>query len=298
MISLTLGSMPKTKNSVLTTRVFDVLFSVIGRRTLDSFAIQTLKTTLEKLQTKFEFLTLVTIHDDFFSEDGVHTTFDPNFETITPIHLGQAIDALIRVIYLELTETIGDDVGLYFITEVKEHLGEAVVDELRSDGVQFERIQSEQHLRYQGNEPHRAPLKLPIKEQGELRYTWETVSTWKYEDNICFLYDEQGRLLDTLQLDLIIEDYVERVTEAQQQPHLAPTRTTMLTVTEKETQLLEIIQRRDTDVESAVALLHISRQKFDTMVQKLLQLEMLQSLSDTEVKLTEKGLQYLENLQR
>jgi len=290
--------MPKTKNSVLTTQVFNALFSVIGRRTLDSFALQTLKTTLEKLQTKFEFLTLVTIHDDFFSEDGVHTTFDPTFETIPPSHLGQAIDALIRVIYLELTETIGDDVGLYFITEVKEHLGEAVVDELRSDGVQFERIQSEQHLRYQGNEPHRAPLKLPRKEQGEPRYTWETVSTWKYEDNICFLYDEQGRLLDTLQLDLIIEDYVERVTEAQQQPPLAAPQTTLLTVSEKETQLLEMIRRRDTDVGSAVALLHISRQKLDTMVQKLLQLEMLQSLSDTEVKLTEKGLQYLANLQR
>ncbi|MFA5102711.1 MAG: hypothetical protein WC525_06115, partial [Candidatus Thermoplasmatota archaeon] len=179
--------MPKTKNSILTTQVFDALFSVIGRRTLDSFAIQTLKTTLEKLQTKFEFLTLVTIRDDFFSEDGVHTTFEPPFETIPPSHLGQALDALIRVIYLEVTETIGDDVGLYFITEVKEHLGEAVVDELRSDGVQFELIQSEQHLRYQGKGPHRAPLKLPRKDQGAPQYTWETVSTWKYEDNICFL---------------------------------------------------------------------------------------------------------------
>jgi hypothetical protein len=298
MISLTLTSMQKTKNSVLTTRVFDALFSVIGRRTLDSFAIQTLKTTLEKLQTKFEFLSLVTIHDDFFSEDGVQTAFDPGFETIPPSHLGLAIDALIRVIYLELTETTGDDVGLYFITEVKEQLGEAIVDELLSDGVQFELIQSEQHLRYQGKGPHRAALKLPIKGQETLQYTWETVSTWTYEENICFLYDEQGRLLDTLQLDLIIEDYVERVTKAQQQPHLAAPQTTMLKVSEKETQLLEMIRRRDTDVESAVVLLHVSRQKLDTMVQKLLQLEMLQSLSDTEVKLTEKGLQYLATLQR
>ncbi len=49
---------------------------------------------------------------------------------------------------------------------------------------------------------------------------------------------------------------------------------------------------------SAVTLLHISRQKFDTMIQKLLQLEMLQYLSDNEVKLTEKGLQYLSDLHK
>jgi Mn-dependent DtxR family transcriptional regulator len=96
-----------------------------------------------------------------------------------------------------------------------------------------------------------------------------------------------------LQLDLIIEEYVERVTESQKQHELPSPKTTMMKMTEKEQELLKMIQRRDTDVVSAVTLLHISRQKFDTMIQKLLQLEMLQYLSDNEVKLTEKGLQYL-----
>ncbi len=72
------------------------------------------------------FFTLVTIHDDFFSDDGIQTTFDQTFDTIEPSRFGEAIDALIRVIYLELTETIGDDVGLYFITELKKHLGDSV----------------------------------------------------------------------------------------------------------------------------------------------------------------------------
>ena len=63
--------MSKAKNSILTTQVFEALFTVVGRRTLDSFAIQILKTTLEKLETKFDFLALVTIHDDFFFEEGI-----------------------------------------------------------------------------------------------------------------------------------------------------------------------------------------------------------------------------------
>jgi len=290
--------MSNTKNSVLTTRVFEALFTVVGRRTLDSFAVQILKTTLEKLETKFDFLALVTIHDEFFSEEGIQATFEQTFDTIEPSRLGEAIDALIRVIYLELTETIGDDVGLYFITELKQHLGESSVDELRGYGVHFERIQSEQHLRFQTKKPQQFPQSITKEEPEELQYTWDTVSTWKYDNNVCLLYDEQGTLLDTLQLDLIIEEYIERVTESQKHNHLSAPKTTMMKITEKEQELLEMIKRRDTDVQSAVTLLHISRQKFDTMIQKLLQLEMLQYLTDTEVKLTEKGVQYLSDLQK
>ena len=290
--------MPKIKNSVLVTQVFDALYKVIGRRTLDSFAIQILKTTLEKLESKYDFLTLVTIDDNFLSEGEIQVTFEQSFDAIEPRCLGEAIDTMIRVISWELTATIGDDVGLYFITELKEHLGESSVDELRGYGIHFEHIQSEQHLRYQQKGPHLSPPSPQKKEQGKSPYTWELVSTWKYLDNICFLYDEKGVLLDTLQLDLIIEDYVERVTETQKDHRMLSPKTTLLYVTTKEQELLEMIRRRDTDVESAVTLLHISRQKFDTMIQKLLQLEMLQSLSDYEVKLTEKGLQYLSERQK
>ena len=133
----------------------------------------------------------------------------------------------------------------------------------------------------------------PQDEETEPEYTWDSVSTWKYENNVCKLYDTGGKLLDTLQLDLIIEDYIERVIETKKHQLVPTPKTTMLKVTEKEKELLEMMRRRDTDVESAVTLLHISRQKLDVMIQKLLQLEMLQHISENEVKITEKGLQLL-----
>jgi hypothetical protein len=286
--------MSKVKNSILVTRVIEALFTVLGRRTLDSFAIQILKTTTKKLETKFDFLRFVSIHDDFFLEEGIKTTIDSKFDTIEPTRLGEAIDALVRVIYRQLIETNGDDVGLYFITELKDHLGDLYVDELRSCGVHLEMIQTEQHMRYQmkGLQPV-PPSILKQVEQEEPEYTWDTVSTWKYDNNVCLLYNGQGKLLDTLHLDLIIEEYIERVTDAKKHQLVSSPKTTLLKVTEKENELLEIMRRRDTDVQSAVTLLHISRQKFDTMIQKLLQLDMLQYISDNEVKLTEKGLQYL-----
>jgi predicted transcriptional regulator len=286
--------MSKTKNSELAQQVFDALFKVIGRRTLDSFAVQILKTTVEKLEKKYDLLAFVTIHEDFFSE-GTQTTYDPQFDASDSPQLGEAVNALLRVIYIELTETIGKDAGLYFITELKQHLGEASVDELRGIGVEFERIQSEQQSLYQNGKIPVTTTLLPKKESEKSLYTWDTVATWRYNNNICLLYDEQGRLLDTLQLDLIIEEYVERVTESQRQHQMVGPQTTMKKITEKEQELLSIMQRRDIDIQSAVTLLHTSRQKFDAMVKKLLQLEMLQYQSENEVKLTEKGLQYLSN---
>jgi len=289
--------MSKTTNSVLAKHVFDALFKVVGRRTLDSFAVQILKTTLEKLQKRYEFLSLVIIHDDLFSEDGIHATFDTTFDQIDPSQLGEALEVLLRIIYLELIETIGNDVGLYFVKELKQHLGDEFTDELREKGVQFERIESQQYSRDKRKGWPGSPSSLKENLEQPI-YTWEAVSTWKYQDNICLLYDSDGRLLDSLQLDLLIEDYVERVTESQKNPTMSSPKTMMLKLTEKEHELLQMMQHRDLDGESAVILLHVSRQKFESMIKKLLQMEMLQHQSEKEVRLTEKGLQYLTDFQK
>lgn len=289
--------MSKTTNSVLAKHVFDALFKVVGRRTLDSFAVQILKTTLEKLQKRYEFLSLVIIHDDLFSEDGIHATFDTTFDQIDPSQLGEALEVLLRIIYLELIETIGNDVGLYFVKELKQHLGDEFTDELREKGVQFERIESQQYSRDKIKGWPGSPSSLKENLEQPI-YTWEAVSTWKYQDNICLLYDSDGRLLDSLQLDLLIEDYVERVTESQKNPTMSSPKTMMLKLTEKEHELLQMMQHRDLDGESAVILLHVSRQKFESMIKKLLQMEMLQHQSEKEVRLTEKGLQYLTDFQK
>jgi hypothetical protein len=291
--------MPQTKNSVLATKVFEALFAVVGRRTLDSFAIQILRTTLEKLKKRFDFLTSVVIDEDFFSHNGIHVKFSAEFDTIESKRYAEAIDALIQVVYLELIQTIGAEVGLYFVTELKDHLGDIYFDELKERGVHFERIQEEQHSQMQMKGIRNQPSQDKKQQEQELPlYTWDSVSTWKYENNVCMLYDENGKLLDTLYLDIVIEEYVQRVTEAQTQPQVSTQKTSMMKVTEKETELLEMIQRHDTDVHSAISLLHISQQKFDMMIQKLLQLELLQYVSDKEVKLTEKGLQHVTASQR
>jgi hypothetical protein len=286
--------MPTLKNSILVTRVIEALYTVVGRRTLDSFAIQVIKTVVKKLGPTYDFFNLIKVYDEFFVEGGVKVVVDPVLETVDPSLFGEGIDALIRVMYMEFAEYSDDDVGLYFITELKQHLGDVYVDELRVRGVNFELIQLEQHTRHQmkGLQPGH-PSPILVNEPEESEYTWDTVSTWKYENNVCRLYNSSGKLLDTLQLDLIIEEYIERVTEIKEKKVADQPKSTMLRVTEKDDELLAMLRRQDLDMESAVTLLHISQQKLEVIIQKLLQLELLKYISDNEVKLTEKGLQYI-----
>lgn len=281
------------QNSILMTRVIDGLFAVVGRRTLDSHAIKVIQTVLKKLEPTFGFLDNIIVYDEFFSKEGVRAKINPAFDTVEPHEVGKAVDALIQVVYMDLVRTEGDEVGLYFITELKGHLGDQILDALRDRGVKLEPIQQSQHLQHQMGEPgQHEPLTGELEEESEPSYSWETVSNWKYDNNVCMLYDNSGKLLDTIQLDLLIEDYVRRVAETVDK-ETKPTVQTILRVTEQDDVFLEMLKEKDIDVEYAMTLLHITQQKLQTMIRKLLQLEMLQYITDNEVKLTEKGLRYL-----
>ena len=67
----------------------------------------------------------------------------------------------------------------------------------------------------------------------------------------------------------------------------------MIEIDEKEYEFLETLYSRDLDIEMAMAMLQISKPEADSMVNKFLESEMLQYVSDNEVKLTRKGLIYL-----
>ncbi len=54
-----------------------------------------------------------------------------------------------------------------------------------------------------------------------------------------------------------------------------------------------MLHSRDMDVESAINLLHIDKNEFDSIVKKLLQSELLQYTSFNVIELTEIGIDYL-----
>ena len=283
--------MPEPNNVDVVRRVLNALFAVAGRRTLDSYAIMVINTVIKKLELDYDFLKGVELQESAHLEGKeVAITIPSSINKVDSAKVGDAIDTLIRVVYLDLK----DDAGVYFISEVKERLGEEHAEDIRKLGVDLDQIQAEQHELFNLQErkpvpPDTQPEKP--KPEIELGYTWDTVSTWKYENNVCMLYDGGGKLLDTIQLDMLIEDYVRRVTEFKE-PTLDAA-ATMTELTEKECDFLQLLHDRDIDADSALFSLHISGQKFDVMIQKLLQMELLQHISENEIKITEKGIEYL-----
>ena len=290
--------MSELKNSDIIRGVIEAVVAVVGRRTLGSYTIKIVKTVTTKLQKEYDFLKNITIYDAFYSENNDIVAVSSEINSIEPKTIGNAIDAFLREVYLQLD----DEAGLYFINEFKECIGEEFVMQIRSLGVNLERIQLEQYELYSQKEQKNAPPATNIEEkttekkqkededEGPLDYTWRDVSTWKYDNNVCTLYKSDGSPLDTLHLDSLVEDYVTRYTKYKEPEQIT---SKMIEIDEKEYEFLETLYSRDLDIEMTMAMLQISKPEVDSMVDKFLESEMLQYVSDNEVKLTRKGLLYL-----
>jgi Mn-dependent DtxR family transcriptional regulator len=67
----------------------------------------------------------------------------------------------------------------------------------------------------------------------------------------------------------------------------------MIDIDDKEFKLLQMLSSRDMDAESAMVLLHVSKNEFDSIIKKLLENELLQYTSFNVIELTELGVSYL-----
>lgn len=284
-------------NLTLMKRVMSTLHLVSGRRTSPGFSITVINTILKNIQREFEFLRYIETKDTPYTETGQTATISYKINRVDPYKIGTAVEKLIRIICMDLKE----DAGLYFINEFKENLGDEYTLDLISRGVNFDLLESDIKklylLRKRSKTVHipdatveQKKKKLTVPQKSLLGYTWENVSTWKYENNICILYDSEGKELDRLSLDVIVKDYVRRLSEFDKllQDHDQP-----LDITEKEDEFLRLLYTRDMDIEFAIALLHISREELDAMVKRLLYIEILHYSAYDEIKLTEKGVNYL-----
>ncbi|MCK4364862.1 MAG: hypothetical protein KAW45_02300 [Thermoplasmatales archaeon] len=266
------------------------LYRVAGRRTTQGFAAKVIGSIVKTLQQRYEFLKYVEIKEaGEFSEDEA-IQISSEIDDIDRELVGRAIEAIVRVVYMDI---IGK-AGLFFIAELKRRASEDLIIELQSFGVDLASLQIEQHYLYRSRE--RKKRKSGRGAAGEvslLGYTWKNVSSWKYDPSqkTCVLYSKDGDVLDNLHLDAIIESYVKNLSEDLEE--IPEELEEKIDISDKEFQLLDMLRNRDMDAESAMNLLHVSKQEFESMVQKLLESELLQYTSYNVIELTEIGISYL-----
>lgn len=268
------------------------LYAVAGRRTSSRFADDVIRSSLKILKERYPFLKGVVIKQQGSqSEDDDICIKKSMIDSIPSERIGKTIESLVRMVYDELNE----EAGLYFITELKEHLGKKMSKQLVKTGIDLDQIQLEQHHAWERRERKKAIKegKAEGDQKNLLGYTWDKVSSWHHEEGskFCTLYDEKGEVVDRLNLDRIIQNYVETLsgvttsdpTELQKE----------LRIFEQEYTLLKLMHKQDMDAETAMQLLNVTRDKLNEMIKKLTNMEMVRYVSDDVIEITREGVDFV-----
>lgn len=284
--------MEPLKNSVLLRSVITAIYNVASRRTSSKSADESIGSTIKTLEKKYDFLKHVNIDQKDLSTGDFAISFSEDIDELHPAIVGRALEALIRVVYND----IGSEAGLYFVTELKQLAGDDVSRAFTDCEIDLDQVQLEQHYAYNRQDRKRAIADVTRRgkrPENLVGYDWGTVSHWKHEpgSKFCTLYDKQGNVLDRLNLDRIIQNYVERLSGyIDVDPREVEKQTS---VYEKEYELLKLLLEKDMDADTALHMLHISQEELNNIIRKLSQMEMLQYASHDTIELTDVGVGYI-----
>jgi hypothetical protein len=288
--------MEKVKNSVLLQSILTSIYNVSSRRTSAKSADEAIGSTIKTLERKYDFFKYVNINQKGITNGDFAISVSSDIDSVNSAIMGKAIEALIRIVYNDLSA----EAGLYFITELKELAGDDVSRAIMDTEADLDQVQLEQHYAYRRRERKKAiraaakgGISAMKKPENLIGYMWSDVSHWKHEpgSKYCTLYDKKGNVLDRLNIDRIIQNYIERLSgyidvdprEIEKE----------VAVYEKEYELLKLLLKRDMDAETAMTFLHISRDELNNMIRKLTQMEMLQYIDYNTIELTDVGIGYL-----
>ena len=282
--------MGNLRNSEILGAILKSVYAVAGRRSTKSFAATVIGSIIKTLEQRYPFLQYVRIDEKGqLIEDDV-IAISPEINSIEPERIGKAVEAIIRIVYMDI---IGK-AGLFFVNELKKHAGEEIISELKKFDVDLATLQIEQNYLYRSRERKKSkPGRGRTSDVSLLGYSWKNVASWKYDPNekTCILYNKDGEVLDNLHLENIIENYVKNLSDSPED--IPEDLEEMIDIGEKGLKLLKILHSRDMDSDTAMVLLQVDKEEFNNIIKKLIQSELLQYTSYNIIELTEIGISYL-----
>ena len=277
------------RNSDLLIKIINALILTSSRKTSKIYAVSVINTIIETLAQKFEFYRYIKIVPDIEkNKDFVEIAYD--IDGIEPQEIAKAIEVLVRVIYMDLRSKC----GLNFLDEIKKIIGTQVIWRLRELGIDLDLLQTEQHYIYR--KYTRGKMSNKIDNKTISSYSWRDVKNWKIDDKTksCTIYDGEGKILDEINLEMIMKDYIETLDE-DDIDEIQTYERIGVNIDLKEKEFLKLLKDRDIDLETAMYILRISKQELHNIISKLLKLEMLHYVSDKEIIITEVGLDWLKS---
>ncbi len=207
--------MEKLSNVEIIKGVLTNICNIIAKRTTQSFAVTLLETINRALESKFNFLRFIKFNTKDTSNEIISVSSDLN--SIDSILLGRVVETIIQIICLDLKEKA----GIYFIKEIINNSSENLVAELERAEIDLDLLKVQQSYIY--NQQKRVKKIFESREETSdfngkkslLNYSWENVSNCIYDANnrICTIISKEGKVLDTLDLDKIVNQYLLELTE-------------------------------------------------------------------------------------
>jgi len=264
------------------------IYVVSSRRTTLKYAEETLHDAFKTLKDQFVLFKDVRISKDTISECGFQVQFSNTFSNLHIDDIARALESFIRLIY----EDISEESGLYFITEIKNHLEKKSIDNIVKIGVDLDQIQREQHFKY-ARRKKKNQQKESGKQENPLGYTWKSVSKWEYNPELknVVLYDEQGNKLDEISLEKAIRSYVEKISGITELSSLDLQN--LLEEHEKSYSFLKLVYTENIDFETAKKMLNLSDKEIYEIIKNLIELKLLKYVSEDEIEITNSGKDFI-----
>jgi hypothetical protein len=266
------------------------IFIVLGRRTSLKFAEDSFSDAFKLLNDQFVLFQKMKRTQRV--EGIYHEKFDIDFLSdisfVNKHEIASALESFIRIIY----EDISEKSGLYFITEIKNHLHKDSIKMILDLGMNLERIQNEMHMRY-ASKKRKNELNKPEIKQNKLGYQWGSVSKWNYnsESKQVELFDNQGKVLDKIDLQQAIRYYVESLSGETEISSLDLEN--LLDEHVKSYSFLKLIHLDNVQIDTAKKMLNIDDDEILKIIQQLVELKFLKYVSDDEIELTEYGKEFM-----
>ena len=168
------SKMTDMKNSEVLGAILKSLYNVASRRTTQSFASAVIGSIIKTLEQNYRFLKYVRLEERDHSGQGDNIFIAPDIDQVNPEEVGKSIEAIIRIVYMDL---IGK-AGLFFIKELKKQAGEEIITKLKDFGVDLAVLQTEQNYLYRQEAKRRQKTKGKHgSDVSLLGYTWNNVSS-------------------------------------------------------------------------------------------------------------------------
>ena len=269
--------------------LIQTIFLVTSRRSSLQFAKELIADATTSLKTNYPLFQFVTIKKFTDVSSPIVINISEEILTVSYSDVCKGLESLIRIIYDEIYEKS----GLYFMTEIKNHLDKQSIHYISVDfNVDFEQLQNEQHFIYRRKQ-RKKEQEESAKPVNILGYTWSSVSDWSYNDNTkqVELLDEQGKLLDKIDLKQALQNYVFNLSGIQETSPLELEH--LLEEHQQSYSFLKLIYQENVDFDTAKKMLNLTDDEINKIINDLIKIKFLHFVSDDEIELTESGKEFI-----